>query len=88
MKLSTYQSQIDSLTSEEQATSQTYESTIGNQCSSARDLLVKMGQTSSTWLDNQVLKINSTDLLEANVAYVKAIGELKSKKHIIRSNLN
>ena len=77
--------QLTSFKEEESFVTENYETVLRNSLIESQKLLTEAIQSSLVWLDTSMKKTNESMLLEMNKEYIKAVGEISGKKHLVQS---
>lgn len=84
-KIESNNKQLTSFKEEESFVTENYETVLRNSLIESQKLLTEAIQSSLVWLDTSMKKTNESMLLEMNKEYIKAVGEISGKKHLVQS---
>jgi F0F1-type ATP synthase membrane subunit b/b' len=84
-KLESDSKQLTNFKEEESLVTEHYESVLRNSFIECQKLLMEALDSSLRWLDTSLKKTNESTLLEMNREYIKTVGEISGKKHLIQS---
>ncbi len=84
-KIESNNKQLTNFKEEESFVTENYETVLRNSLIESQKLLTEAIQSSLVWLDTSMKKTNESMLLEMNKEYIKAVGEISGKKHLVQS---
>lgn len=84
-KLESDSKQLTSFKEEESFVIEHYETVLRKTFVECQKLLMEALDSSLSWLETSLKKTNESTLLEMNKEYIKTVGEISGKKHLIQS---